>query len=107
MLEVGMEQHTDELPDRPEWDKLGDRMERAKRIMDADPLVALALLRAVAHDADDITAELMTAIVNTARQKGYKWREIAVASGVEDRQAAWRRWTDKGVPKTRKKDAGC
>src|SRR5215217_1258052 len=104
MLEAGMEQHTDGAPPgEAEWSELGDRIEQAKRLLSADPLLALAQLEAVTDDAGDVLDELMTYAVTEARQKGYTWREIAAVTGVEDRQAAWRRWTDKGVPKTRKK----
>jgi len=107
MLEVRMEDRTTTgpVPGKAELTELVNRIEQAKRLVSTDPLLAIAQLGDVTDDLGDAFDGLMTYAVMEARQKGYTWREIGTVTGVAH-QAAWRRWTDKGVPKTRKKDAG-
>jgi hypothetical protein len=103
MLEVRMEERTTTgaVPGKAEWTELVNRMEDAKRLVSTDPLLAIAQLGEATDDVGDAVDELMKYAVMEARDKGYTWREIAAVTGVAH-QAAWRRWTDKGIPKTRK-----
>jgi sugar phosphate isomerase/epimerase len=77
-----------------DWQQLAERIETARALLSSDPLMALSqLVEAEAALSDRV----MEHAVRAARAAGATWAEIAVATGVKDRQAAWRRWTDRGI----------
>ncbi|HKM55235.1 MAG TPA: hypothetical protein VJY33_17655 [Isosphaeraceae bacterium] len=84
-------------PSEVDWRRLGERIEQAKALLGTDPLFALAQLVQAEEDANALLDRVMEHAVREARRTGKTWAEIAVATGVKDRQAAWRRWTDRGI----------
>jgi hypothetical protein len=70
------------------------RITYAGRLVSAgSPLMALQQLHEVERHSLD---RVMEHAVREARQSGKSWAEIAVATDVT-RQAAWRRWFDRGI----------
>ena len=83
-------------PSRAEWLGLIERIEEAERLAAKDEsLQALAELTAAEDEAAAMMARAVECGVRWAREAGKTWAEIAAATGVKDRQAAWRRWTDR------------
>jgi hypothetical protein len=79
------------------WLELAERTAAAQKLAADDPLMALAQMTQVEEDAEALLAHEMEYLVRQARESGKTWAEIAAATGVKDRQAAWRRWTDRGI----------
>jgi DNA-directed RNA polymerase specialized sigma24 family protein len=86
-------------PDTAEWAKLGERIEDAIDLASDDPEMALAQFEDIKSAAADHLTALEKQAVMEARRQGKSWQEIAAATGVKDRQSAWKRWTDEGVPR--------
>jgi hypothetical protein len=74
--------------------QLDEHTRAAKRLMSTDPLMALAQLSEIEND---LLEPAMEHAVAEARRAGATWAEIAAATSVKDRQAAWRRWAGRGI----------
>lgn len=98
MLENAMDSPTGVTapPSEKDWLALADRIEQAFGLLAHDPLVALTQLHEIEQHASALIDRVMEHAVREARQSGKSWAEVAVATDVT-RQAAWRRWFDRGI----------
>jgi hypothetical protein len=98
MLEIAMDSPTGVTapPDEADWRELAEHIEQAFGQLAHDPLVALTQLHEIEQQASALIDRVMEHAVREARQSGKSWAEIAVATDVT-RQAAWRRWFDRGI----------
>ena len=97
---LGTEMDLSAAPDAPpveaDWLRVAERIEEAEKRLADDPLDGLAELKAAEEEARTLADRALEHGVRWARSAGKSWTEIAQVMGVA-RQAAWRRFTDRGI----------
>lgn len=85
----------DASPIESDWLQVARRIEQAQHLQ--DPLMAVTWLSDLEDEVKALVARPLEDAVRRAREVGKTWAELATATGVKDRQTAWRRWTDRGI----------